>query len=376
MARGYANDLGDDRYVRFSATVPQQRRLTDERQYGTVARVTWRAADWLTAEAGGDVQWQHNRSRRWTTAARVLTAANRDQAFDLTVGGGYLQAVLTPVRWLTVTPGWRLDRVGGSFVNRLTGVGYRVNDYGTISQPKLSVAVTPVAGITASGNYGRTFQIGAGSGAYVVPPRVRDLDASINTGWEAGVKLAHGGWFSARAAVWQQVASGELRRRLNDPAGEFDNLGRTRRRGLDLEASVRPVAGLSGWASWSHQRAVVRVPDPATPALAGRSIDHVPADVYTAGVEWTPAGRPWRVSLWGNGQSAYQLDPANTQGRFGGYVNVTAEVGWALTRQVELSAQVRNLANDRYEYVWYDGVQRLHAPADPRALFGAVRVRL
>ncbi len=374
-AVGYANALDDDRYVRFSASVAQQRRLTDEQQYGLVAGLHWYAADWLMAEVGGDVQWQHNRSLRWTTDRRTIVAATRDQDFDLTVGGGYVQAIVTPARWLTITPAWRIDRVGGRYANRLDGRAYPLNDYGTIGQPKVSVAVTPVTGVTAYGNYGRTFQIGAGSGAFVVPPRVRDLEPSINEGYEAGIKLAQGRWLTARAAVWQQTASGELRRRLNDPSGEFDNLGATRRRGFDLEASVQPLSGLSAWASWSHQTAVIRVADPAAPLTTGNAIDHVPRNVYTAGVEWAPAALPWRASLWGNGQSSYELDTANSQGRYGGYFQVTAELAWRLTKAIEVSAQVRNLTDDRYEYVWFDGTQRLHAPADPRSVFGAVRTR-
>lgn len=373
-AHGYANRIDDDRYVRFSAQVSQQRRLTHERQYGIVSALHWHASDWMMAEVGGDVQWQDNRSLRWTTAARRLVAATRDQRYDTTVGGGYVQAIVTPVSWLTVTPAWRLDRVGGDFTDRRSGRSYPANDYGTISQPKLSVALTPLPGVTAYGNYGRTFQIGVGSGAYVIPPRVRDLAPSINTGWEAGVRLAHGRWLTGRIAAWQQVASGELKRRLNDPAGEFDNLGRTRRRGVDVEVSVQPTRDLSLWGSWSHQRAVIVTPDPASPAQAGNLIDHVPQNVYTAGVEWSPGA--WRVSLWGNGQSSYELTTANAQGRYGAYTQITAELARALDRHVELSVQVRNLTDDRYEYVWYDGAQRLHAPADPRALFGAVRFRL
>ncbi len=374
-AIGYATTNHDNRYVRFSANVAQQQRLTDEQHYGVVTGLHWHAADWLMAEAGGDVQWQHNQSLRWTTNRRIITAATRNQDFDLTVGGGYVQAILTPVRWLTVTPAWRIDRVSGSFTNQLNGLAYPVNDYGTISQPKLSVAVTPVPGLTGYGNFGRTFQIGAGSGAYVVPPRVRDVAASINEGFEGGIKLSQGRWLTARAAVWQQTATGELKRRLNDPSGEFDNLGATRRRGFDLEASVQPVPGLSAWASWSHQKAIIRVPDPAAPLTAGNEIDHVPRNVYTAGIEWAPTTLPWRASLWGNGQSSYELNTANSQGRYGEYFQVTAELAYRVTKAIEVSAQVRNLTNDRYEYVWYDGTQRLHAPADPRSVFGAVRAR-
>jgi iron complex outermembrane receptor protein len=374
-AVGYATTNHDNRFVRFSANVAQQQRLTAEQQYGVVTGLHWHAADWLMAEAGGDVQWQHNRSLRWTTSRRIVTATTRDQDFDLTVGGAYAQAIVAPLPWLTITPAWRVDRIGGSFTNRLNGRTYPVNDYGTISQPKLSVAVTPVAGLTAYGNFGRTFQVGAGSGAYVVPPRVRDLEASINEGFEGGIKLSQGRWLTARAAVWQQTASGELRRRLNDPSGEFDNLGETRRRGFDLEASAQPLPGLSAWASWSHQKAVIRVPDPAAPLTAGNEIDHVPRNVYTAGVEWSPTTVPVRASLWGNGQSSYQLNTANNQGRYGDYFQITAELAYPITRAIEVSAQVRNLTNDRYEYVWYDGTQRLHAPADPRSVFAAVRAR-
>ncbi len=374
-AVGYANSIDDNRYVRFSANVAQQQRLTDEQQYGIVTGLHWHAADWLMAEVGGDVQWQHNRSLRWTTNRRTIIAATRDQDFDLTVGGGYVQAIVTPLGWLTITPAWRIDRVGGSYTNRLNGRDYPLNDYGTISQPKLSVALAPLAGLAAYANYGRTFQIGAGSGAFVVPPRVRDVEPSINEGFEAGVKLARGRWLTARAAIWQQTAGGELRRRLNDPSGEFDNLGETRRRGLDLEASVQPVPGLSAWASWSHQKAVIRVADPSAPLTAGNEIDHVPRDVFTAGVEWAPDTLPWRASLWGNGQSSYELDTANSQGRYGNYFQVTAELAYRMTKAIEVSAQVRNLTNDRYEYVWFDGTQRLHAPADPRSVFGAVRAR-
>ncbi len=378
-AKGYANSLHDDRYVRFSAAVAQQRRLTDEWQYGgTVALHYHPQVDFLHGlmiEAGGDVQVQDNKSLRWLTDRRTLTSQTRDQNFDLTVYGAYLQAVIEPTDWVKITPAWRLDRVEGSFANRLAGTTAPINDYGTISQPKLSVAVVPTQGVTVYANYGRTFQIGAGSGAYLVAPRVVDVAPSINEGYEAGVKLTRGRWLEARVALWQQTASGELKRRLNDPSGDVDNLGKTRRRGIDLQLDVKPVRDVALWGSYSHQTARIVTPDPATPSQAGNAIDHVPQNVFSGGLDLTPAPR-LRLSVWGNGQSRYELDPANTQGRYGDYVVLNAEVAYKLTSRIELSAQLKNLADDRYEYVWYDGTQRLHAPADPRSLFGAMRLRL
>jgi len=373
--KAYANGLEDDRYVRFSSGVSQQRRLARETHHGAIASLHYHALPQLMIEAGADVQTQDDESLRWLTAARRITGQTRDQAFRLTVAGGYAQAVVTPLPWLTLTPGWRFDTVSGSLRNRLNGQRYAINDYGTISQPKLSVAATPLPGLTAYANYGRTFQIGVGAGAYKVPPRTSDLDPSINEGWEAGVRLARGTWLTTRVAVWQQTASGEIKRRLNDPSGDSDNLGATRRRGIDVQTSVTPVAGATLWGAYSYQRARIVKPDPATPSQAGNWIDHVPQNLFSGGVDWTIDPR-WRVSFWGNGQSSYHLTPANTLPRYGAYWVIGGEVAWRVQRHVEVAAQLRNIADRHYEYVWYDGTQVLHSPADGRGLYGSVRLTL
>lgn len=209
--------------MRYSANAAQQRRLADEWQYGgTLALHYHPQVDFLyrlMLEAGGNVQAQDNKSQRWLANRRTLTSQTRDQKFDLTVYGGYLQAVIEPTAWPKITPAWRVDRVAGNFTNRLNRTSAPINDYGTISQPKLSVAITPGGGVTLYGNYGRSFQIGVGSCAYLVPPRTANLAPSINEGYEAGIKLARGRWLEARVALWQQTASGELKRRSAPASG-------------------------------------------------------------------------------------------------------------------------------------------------------------
>lgn len=330
-ATAYANSLNDNRYVRFSANVAQQRRLTEEWQYGGTLALHYQPRvaflHRLMIEAGGDVQVQDNQSLRWLTNRRVPISQTRDQSFGMTVYGGYLQAAIEPTAWLKITPAWRLDRVSGHFTNRLTGTTAPINDYGTISQPKLSVAITPGGGVTLYGNYGRTFQIGVGAGAYLVAPRTANLAPSINEGYEAGIKFARGRWLEARIAAWQQTASGELKRRTNDPSGDFDNLGKTRRRGIDVQLDIKPVRGVALWGSYSYQTARIVIPDPATPSQVGNAIDHVPQNVFSGGVDLTPVPK-LRLSLSGNGQSSYDLTSANDQGRFGAYVVFNAEVAY------------------------------------------------
>lgn len=326
----------------------------------------------LMLEAGGDVQKQDNESLRYTAVNRVPTAQTRDQKMFLTVGGVYLQAILKPVDWITITPAYRMDWVGGDYTNRLNNTTARANDYGTIKQPKLSVALTPLEGITTYGNWGKTFQIGTESGAYLIAPRVVDLDPSINEGWEAGVKLKRGG-VESRVAIWKQTATGEIKRKLNDPLGDFDNLGATRRKGVDVQLSAQPVNGLSFWGAVAWQKAIITTPDPATPQLAGHEIDHVPNWLFSGGVDFTAIPK-LRLSLWAGGQSAYELTTANNRGRWGDFATLNAEAAYRLTRNVELSLSAKNLTDEQYEYVWWDGAQTLHSPADGTNVTAAVRV--
>ncbi|NKJ42977.1 TonB-dependent receptor [Novosphingobium sp. SG720] len=389
-AKAYANRLRDDRYVKFSATTSQQRRVTDEDHYGASAALHWHARVAgvpVMAEVGGDMQWQDNVSLRYNTVARVVTAQTRDQAFTTNIGGVYAQVRLEPAPWLTISPGWRLDWVGGTFHNRLTGTTAPINDYGTISQPKLQVAITPVSQVTLYGNYGKSFQIGVGSGAYLIPPRTTDLAPSINEGWEAGVKLRPVAGVEARVALWLQDASGEIKRKLNDPLGDSENVGATRRRGVDVQVNVRPVAGVSAWGALSWQTSRIRVADPATPTYIGHEIDHVPHWLWSGGVDLTPSAR-WRVSVWGNGQSSYWLTTANDPavGKFGQYAVFNAEVAFRpLERleKLELALTGKNLFDRAYEYVWYDSSittsqsrsPSAHSPAEGLGLTASARVR-
>lgn len=375
-AKAYFNRLRDDRYVKFSAGASQQRRVTREDQWGALAAVHYHASlggVQMMLEAGGDIQKQDNVSLRYLSVARVPTSQTRDQQFNLTVGGVYAQAVIEPVAWLKLTPAYRIDWVGGDYANRLNNTTAPINAYGAIRQPKFSAALSPLAGVTVYGNWGKTFQIGVGSGAYLIPPRQLDLAPSVNEGWEFGVKYAAGDALEGRVAIWKQTATGEIKRKLNDPLGDFDNLGSTRRKGIDVQLSAKPVQGLSLWGAVAWQKAVITKPDPATPALLGNEIDHVPHWLFSGGVDFTAVPR-LRLSVWGGGQSSYELTTSNNRGRWGDYAALNAEAAYNLTPQVELSLSAKNITGTDYEYVWWDGAQSLHSPADAASVTGSVRV--
>ena len=376
--KSYVNVLDDARWVKFSAAVSQQERLTNETQVGAITTLTWRPEvtllDDFALEGGFDLQHQDNASRRFLDVVRIRQQQTRDQQFDLQNHGGYAQMVVKPVSWLKLMPGVRVDGYSGDFLDRLATRAAGINDYGAIWQPKMAVVVTPHDGYDVYGNWGRSTQIGLAAGTYKIPPRTLDLAPSINDGWEVGIKFRPLRWLEGRVAYWEQVASDEVRRKLNDPTGDFDNLGRTRREGVDVQLNAVPLEALNLWVAYSVQDAEVLRPGPTEPAMVGKEIDHTPEFLLSAGADYQMT-KAFRSSVWAYAQGDYFPDRSNVTSDFGDYFTVNLSLAYRFTQQLELEFQIRNLTDESYEYVWYDGVQTLHSSGDARTFFGAVNFR-
>lgn len=373
----YLNRFEDQRFVRFSATASQQERATDETHAGARLLLSWRpvvaALPGLALEGGIDTERQRNSSQRYTTAERVRTAQTRDQHWTLNVDGLFVQAVLKPWPTLKLVPGWRVDRVGGRFEDRRSGVVADANDYGLIQQPKLSVVWTPDEALSAYANWGRSFQVGVGAASFKIPPRTTDLKASINEGSELGLKFRAGPAVDGRVAVWQQTATDEVYRDLNNPSGDSVNIGATRRRGLDLQARVRPAATVEAFATLGWQQAIITTPNPAAPTTLGKEVDHVPRRLANAGVDWQ-AAPSLKLSAWVQAQGSYWLERTNAlTGKFGGYSTLNLGASWAASPTLQVDAQLLNAANGARSYVWWDGAKTLHSAGEPRSLNLAVR---
>lgn len=371
----YANKIDDRRWVRFSAGVSQQERFVGETHYGLLSNLTHRPeVSWaksVAVEGGIEAQQQKNHSDRYNTTNRIRTAQTRNQEFDFDTYGAYLQAVIQlDDRW-RIVPAYRADVIRGGYTNRLNGLSYAVNDYGTIGQPKISVVFAPANTYSVYGNWGRTFQVGVGTASYKVGQAV-DLQPSINNGWEMGVKLTPTENIEGRVALWQQVASNEARRKLNDPSNASENIGRTRRNGIDIQASVKTAEQLRFWGGMAIQEARILLADAATPLSQGKEIDHVPRRLLSVGADYQiNQGAKLTVSV--NHQGDYYTERTNLLApKYGGYTLVNVSSSYRLKPGIMLDLQVRNLTDRYFEYVWHDGTQTLHAPGDGRAVYGSV----
>lgn len=374
----YYNHVNDQRFVTF-LDYHQLERETQENQYGGIGAIKYRPdvsaiMHSLTLEGGIDFHIEDNGFQQYHTDARVRVNQELGQSFTLNNYGGYVQAVIEPTSWLKIVPADRMDNFSGRFNNTLTGGQYPIIHYGVIQQPKVSVQATLSDELLVYGNYGRTFQIALGTAAaYLVPPQTTNISPSINDGLETGIKYKIGDWFEGRAAVWQQTASDEIE--YNEFTLQQANIGKTRRRGYDIQFNVRPTSQLGGWVSFSEQRGVILIADPANPGeRVGNVIDHVPQYLISGGVDFHPTDK-LRLALLGNGQTKFQLDTSNSHGQFGNYAIFNVEAGYQIIPHIEIELQVRNLSNDRYFYAWWDGSQAEISPADGRTVYGGVRLK-
>ncbi|KQQ56326.1 TonB-dependent receptor [Pseudomonas sp. Leaf127] len=374
--KAYVNTFEDRRWTQYWRTSAQQERYSDETQYGALSSLTWRPqVDFLhgfALEGGAEVQRQENQSLRYRTLLRSRTAQTRDQTFDLNIYGVYVQAVIEPVESLKIIPALRVDKLYGGYRNDLSGEHAGVNDYGLIRQPKISVVWSPWEQASLYANWGRSYQVGVGSAAYRLASQQDDLKPSINDGWEAGLKFRPAAWIDGRIAYWQQKASDEVQRKLNDAVGDAENVGQTLRKGWDVQVNLYPTTDTRLWLSYSRQFSEILKPNPNLPASEGQEMDHVPHHLYAAGTTWQATPR-LQLSAWANGQSDYYLERTNSTGRFGDYALLNLGATYPLTPQLSVDVQARNITDCYYEYAWYDdtaGVrQSLHAAGDGRAVY-------
>lgn len=378
-AKAYTQHYENQRFVRFSAAGVQQERDNDETHKGLITTLTWRPkVSWahaFTLEGGFDAQWQDNTAQRYRTVQQARTSQIRDWNFDLNTKGAYVQAVVQPVQALKIISALRVDRVSGNFTDGLSKTTSPVHDYGTITQPKISMVYALRPDTSVYANWGRSFQIGTGIDSYRTASQSRNLAPSLNDGWEAGVKWQPATGIETRVAYWEQRASGEVARVLGvnglpDQGGQ-GNVGRTLRKGLDLQANARLDAQWSGWVAYSSQISRITAPDPSAPATTGKEIENVPHYLATLGVDYQ-ASQQLKLSAWANAQGNYYLERTNTLGRTGGYALLNLGATWRVSPTVDMGVQLKNVTNRKYVYAWYDSGSSGYSPGDGPSAYASV----
>lgn len=369
-AKIYRHEVERHRYVRFTAAGAQQERLENELHSGATFAVQWRPADFglpVTLHTGVEFHRQHADNQRYATVTRVRTATTRNHRYLLENTGAHLGLDVRPARALRLNASLRADRFDGDLLNRANGARTPILSDATIWQPKFSASFQPVASTQLYASYGRAFQLGGGAAAYSAKP----LDPSRNDGYELGLRLTPIRALTARLAVWRQTATDEIRLK-SDNSGDSENIGETRRDGVDLEIAWRVHPALSLWTSYTVQKGTLTNPGlrPADAALRGKKIDHIPDYHVKAGADWsvTPA---FTAALSILAQGGYQLTTANLHGQWGGHALTNLDLRYR-HKKTTFSLAAKNVFDRSHEYVWHDGAQTVHSPGDARAFLGSV----
>jgi len=151
-------------------------------------------------------------------------------------------------------------------------------------------------------------------------------------------------------------------------------VGKTLRKGYDIQLNMKPHARTTAWIAYSHQVARITAPDPSAPATLGKEIENVPHYLVSAGVDWQATDR-LKLSAWGNAQGDYYLERTNTQGRAGKFAVLNLGASYRLSETMDLGLQVKNVTNRKYVYAWYDSGSSGYSPADGRGVYASMNLR-
>jgi iron complex outermembrane receptor protein len=336
---------------------------------------------------------------------RTLTTDVRSPSWDV---AGYALGDYRVGR-VTLSGGFRYDYIRIPFENQLDPAADTSNSFHRLS-PRGGVSVELGTGASAYGSVGRSFRAPAvlelacadETAACPLPFALGDdppLDPVISTTYETGVQLVRGPAI-VTASVYRTDVRDDISFIQSPDAvfeGFFDNIGDTRREGVELGVQVLPSEAVSLYANYAFTRATYRNPaeifslraedDFAGSPLAGPNAvevgDRLPLvpghQVKAGGLLRLPVGVDFGLDLRYTGRQWLRGDEANETAPLGGYF--TASVRAGLTRgDWELSAVVTNVF-DTHDAVFgtfnenrrTGELERFLTPAGARAVKVVVR---
>jgi vitamin B12 transporter len=299
-------------------------------------RLDWRATGWLTLAGGVEREVSRIRTEDAFSPAPFTARA--------TLEGGWLQALLAPADGVNLQGGVRHDehsRFGGATTFAVSG----------------SWAVADPLRLRASWGQGfkapTLFQLFSDFGNATLEPERA-------TGWDVGADLVLRQGLSASASWFQRVTKDQIDFVscfgvsspicAGRPFGTYDNVARTRARGLELGLGAAPVEGLTVQANYSWIEARNRTEGSANEGnFLARRPEHSLALVadYVAPAGWALGATLAHVS--GSFDNA-----ANTRA-IPGYVTADIRGSFAISDRIELYGRVTNLFDATYETVSFYG---------------------
>lgn len=274
------------------------------------------------------------------------------------ITSGYAQAVLRPVKGITLTGGVRHDS-HDTFGGRTT---FGANAVLTPNDGRTLLRATYAEGFKAP----TLFQLFSdyGNGA-LQPESAHGFDVGVEQhllGDLARFSVTYFDRTTRNQIAFVSCFNDTTPLCANHPNGTYDNIARARATGVEVETVVTPLTGLDFTANYSHIDARNRSPGttfdldlPRRPRDTGSlSVDYRSKLGLSGGLTATLVGR--------------SFDDAANRTRLGGYTLLDIRAAYAVTKHVEIYGRIENLLDEKYETIAQYGTY-------PRAAYAGVRAR-
>ena len=261
---------------------------------------------------------------------------------------GFIQASVTPVTGLNLVAGGRYDhfnQFGDIWTYRFAG-SYLVARTDTTVHSSIATGFSPPS--SQDKIFGNNF----------------DLEPERNRGFDVGIDQR---FWDRRV----QLGATYFHNRLSNVIGfngQFDtlNLGAARTQGLELEARVRPIAGLELLANYTYLEAEKTSAADISQPQGARLPRRPRNEIYLSGTYlWFEKLRTTVEAKFVNAREEINFGGPNTDIEDYAFVNLAAE--YEISRHVSVFGRINNLANEQYAEVF-------GFPALGRGAYGGMRV--
>ncbi len=307
------------------------------------------------------------------TGPETILRTNSDETGELleeedasnTLYGFFIQETLQPNQRTTLDIGFRYDRNNFDIDNTAYGeYSYAAGTYAYFDAPQITKTdktfnlFSPKLGLTYELNpllnlYGVIAQSGQVPSESEIQSNTR-LDAATARNVEVGLKGRAQDW-TFDLALYRTTVSDEIVSVLNeDLTTEFQNAGKTLKKGLELSgrydlSRLIWVEGSFAYSDYSFSdfEELVRTGRTQTPVdRSGNQLPYIPRQQYGLSLGYSHP-RGFKAVLRSNSWGSYYVDNANTE-MYGGYEFVTNLLLSYQTGPHNISLNVENLFDKRY----------------------------
>ena len=320
----------------------------------------------LTAVVGAEVYDEKTDTDVWDTTDRQRDSHSQSREFDIATYSLFAQGEYELSRYFRPMLGARFDTFGGSLDNNDPGqdpLSTDINDFEKFS-PKAGFRSMLLDGLDLRASYCEGFALPRSEVKF--DPDV-NVDPMAIRQYEVGLNYQISGVLWADVTGFILDTDDEIQ---ENPANSdnYENIGSTRRMGLETGIKVYPLEGLEIFGSLTLMDSEIREnPDSS---LEGKKISRVPEYTASLGAKYTAPGE-WGGRINWRKVGQYYVDSSN-ENTYDGYDRVDAGIFYTIKgdagRKYQLSLSVDNLFDEVYsDSVSYSNGSFWYAPAWPRA---------